>query len=206
MPRRVYIYVNGIMTFPGLSRNWNRRAVTWTHLNTPHRAESLEYLVGPFTRPFFQGYRARKLLRKIRYYHAHGWEICLVGHSNGCDVIMDALVLAWRERITVHRVDLIAAACSNDCRRNGVNLVMGHGSKTRRLVIYRSSADRALQLATSLFGQFLGYGALGLYGPKHLTEKGVRLINDDACGHSDWLAEEGRFHLTMSQITNPSIA
>ena len=60
MPQRVTIYVNGILTFPGSSNNWNGRAVTWTHLNRDARAEKVEYFCGPIDRAFGQKERAQK--------------------------------------------------------------------------------------------------------------------------------------------------
>jgi hypothetical protein len=68
MTKKVFVYVNGILTMPGDANNWNRRAVTHTHLHTNARAESLEYLVGPLSRALGQKKRANKLLKKILWY------------------------------------------------------------------------------------------------------------------------------------------
>lgn len=211
MPARIHIFVNGILTFPGLAANWNRRAVTWTHLHTPHRAESLEYLVTALTRWMGDTYRAKKLARKLEFYlgapdPATGkpFELVLVGHSNGCDVILDALkLLGWPRLEEVH---LISAACDANFERNGLNRALG-GEAIGRLHLYQAGRDTALKLAKSLPGRLLGYGALGAEGPcevdcRHAIWTRIEEVVEPEFGHSDWFAP-AHFERTMRRIHFP---
>src|SRR5262245_26588298 len=88
---KIIIYVCGILTWPGKHRNWTGRAVTHTMTCQPYKAEKVEYFVGALSRPIGESYRARKLISTLRQYE--GWEIHLVAHSNGCDVVVDTLRL-----------------------------------------------------------------------------------------------------------------
>jgi len=186
-PRTVFIYVNGILTFPGESDNWNGKAVTWTHLRTPHRAEKVEYYVGPVSRALGQKKRAEKLTKTLRYYE--GWEIILAGHSNGCDVILDALRAAsWPRLQALH---LVSGACDADFDRNGLNVAMG-GGRIGRVSVWVAGKDGALKLANTSIGRLLGYGPdgpLGMMGPLHALEP-VAIVREPAFGHSDWWAPE----------------
>ncbi len=198
MSKRIYIYVNGILTFPGLSRNWNRRAVTWTHVHTPHKAESLEYLIGPLTRPFMDGYRATKLRRKLAFYQ-EAFDIVLAGHSNGSDVILDALSQGG---IKVAQVHLFSAACDADFERNCVNAMIKAGV-IGRLDLYLAPNDPALLLAATPVGRALGYGALGRTGPVNLRRDAARHVFthvEQGYGHSTWF-DEANFDWTMQCIS-----
>lgn len=201
MKRRVYIYVNGILTFPGQADNWNRRAVTWTHLHTGHVAESLEYLAGPVSRIFGQSERAEKLIRKIEFYDRAGFEVHLVGHSNGADVIRDALSLMPAIRA---RVVLISAAIPADMRRNGLEELLVFGV-IDHLTLLVAGNDWALRLGGLLTGRALGYGRLGLDGPQWPEQNpGVisdqcRVIQEPDFGHGSWFCED-QFDRTMRRI------
>ena len=101
----VYIFVNGILNFPGDAEGWTDRAVTWINKNTDAKGEKFEYFSGVITRRFRQQYRAIKLSELIEQYD--GWTIILVGHSNGCDVILRALKLT---KVKIGEVHLVARA------------------------------------------------------------------------------------------------
>lgn len=201
MRPRIYIFVNGILTFPGLSHNWNRRAVTWVHVNTPHRAESLEYYIGPITRPFLDGYRARKLARKLGFYIDAGFELVLVGHSNGCDVVLDALrLLDWPD---IHQVHLFSGACEADCELNGLNAALA-GQRIGRVFNYVAEMDLALHLAATPIGRAFGFGILGCGAqgiPDSLiTSNQFVEVRNTHFGHSTWFAGQ-HFAKTMERIT-----
>lgn len=195
--KSVFIHVNGIMTRPGDSRNWNGRATTWTHLHTPHRAEKLEYFTGPlFSRMIGQRDRIKKLATMIRYYLNEGWQVSLVGHSNGCGVIIGALkFLNWPR---IEEIHLFAGACEADFRVNGLNLAQ-LGERIGRVVCYVSENDRALAWAASRVGQWFGYGALGRTGPKNFLPERTEVIASHDYGHSDWW-ENAEFEATMRMI------
>jgi pimeloyl-ACP methyl ester carboxylesterase len=175
MLRRVFIFVNGILTFPGESKNWNARAVTFTHNHsgTPPGArtvaEKLEYWAGPIDRVFGQKSRAAKLADLLRAYA--GWQINLIGHSNGADVIVDCLRDYGRASTPcapglpcIEYLHLVCAACEADFNRNGLNLALAQG-RVVNITNYRGTKDYSLALAHSWPGKLLGYGTLGLSGP-----------------------------------------
>lgn len=196
MAKRVYIYVNGIMTWPGDSKNWNERATTWTHLYTDARAEKLEYFSLPtLSRMIWQRDRMKKLATKMTFYQSCGWLVNLVGHSNGCDVIIDAL--RYMEWPKVGEVHLFSAACSADFEKLGVTQAQKRG-QIEQVYCYCSGSDKALWLAGKLGGVF-GYGTLGLTGPKNHDEDSTSVIRRGEFGHSDWF-EDATFEETMRTI------
>lgn len=192
----IFIYINGILTKPAQAENWNGKAVTWTHLHTPHRAEKIEYYVGPISRVLGQKKRSAKLVKTLRFYDRDDWRIVLVGHSNGGDVICDALKDSARsvyERITA--IHLIAPANEADFDKNGLNAV---GAP---VVVYIGTRDSALKIGSSV-GRFLGYGSLGKDGPKNARLPDVRTVFEDY-GHSEWFTADN-IDRTLQQITGHS--
>lgn len=188
----VYIVVNGILASPGDARGWTDRAVTWLHneAEVNVQAEKFEYFASALTRRIRQQAHAEDLAALIRRYS--GREIHLVGHSNGCDLILRALRLTTTGVRSVH---LIAAACDEDFDRNGLNedLVSGQLGNVH---VYTSPDDGVLKWAARpsrwLLGWAgLGYGLLGLVGPKF--EARPELVTRDdrpGYGHSTWFSDE----------------
>jgi pimeloyl-ACP methyl ester carboxylesterase len=203
---RVQIYVPGILVVPGASRNWDGRAVTHTHTWSDYRAEKVEYWCGPVSRAFGQKERAEKLYRTISYYDGKDWQRVLVGHSNGSDVILTML----RERQWMPRIDalhLVCAATCSDFERNGLNSLLIRG-KVGQVFIYVAGKDLVLRLASLRLARMLGYGTLGLHGPKNVSKyaaERVTTINDGvwkSFGHSDcW--NDVHFNGTMSLFLRP---
>jgi len=195
--KTVYILVNGILTFPGESDNWNGKGVTWIHLNTPHKAEKIEYFVGPISRVLGQKERSRKLIKTLTYYQ--GWDIVLVGHSNGCDVILDALAEMGCPRIEA--LHLISAACEADFDKNGLNFSVCFGW-VGLVRVYVAGKDWALKLADTVTGKVLGYGSLGKSGPVNLGKATpVETVTEPEFGHSDWFHDD-HFAETMRLLTD----
>jgi len=195
----IFIYVPGIRTRPGEAYNWSGRAVTWTNLNTPHKAEKVEYFTLAITRPFGQADRAHKLQRTLRFYS--GWNIHLVGHSNGCDVIIDALRSLHQDGsggLRLASLHLISAACDNDFRRNGLNV---WADRIDRIVVYIARRDRAMVLAGTVIGSLLGYGTLGRTGPVNVKKNHPVEMVYRNFGHSDWFATD-RFDAMMDALTD----
>jgi hypothetical protein len=188
--RTVYIWVNGILTFPGDSNNWNGKAATWINIHTPHKSEKIEYFVGPISRAFGQKKRSEKLARTMSFYK--DWDIVLGGHSNGCDVILDALNAM--KPTNIKSLHLIAAACEADFERNGLNSL-----NINDVHVYIGGKDRALQLAASWVGHILGYGILGKIGPQNAKMKVETILKSDF-EHNDWFSKEN-FEYTMEKIT-----
>ena len=165
--RTIFLFVNGIATWPGNFTNWNKRAVTCTHTTTEHRAEAFEYFCTPISRPFREDERARHFARAVHEYSRRGWKIICVGHSNGCDVILDGLKRAGWPR--VEAIHLVCGACEADFAVNGLNASL-YLNKVGSVFVYNAEQDWALPLAHSLPGKLLGYGTLGLNGALHIAD------------------------------------
>lgn len=194
MSRTVTIFVNGIMNWPGDASDWNRRAVTFSHTQSETRAEAFLYFCGPIGRAFGQNRRARKLADLLAQYR--GWSITLVGHSNGADVILDALSMAcWPKIESLH---LVSGACEADCIRNGLNFALCSG-RIGAVKIYIAGKDIWLRLANSIAGRLLGYGVMGLHGPLNLLPSVADHVGVLTCpefGHSTWW-QDLHFQRTM---------
>jgi hypothetical protein len=183
MKRRVYIFVNGIMCRPGDAQNWNMRGVTWIHLHSSARAVMFEYFCTPWGRVVGQKVRAEKLAALIEDYA--DWEIILVGHSNGTDLILRALsLMEWPVVAAVH---LVSAACEKDFKLNGLNDALER-DRIGHVTVWMSGRDSALHVAKCRVGRWLGYGVLGLDGPANRSEVALAkstVVRWGARDHSD---------------------
>lgn len=187
---------------PGDTRNWNSRAVTWTHINTPHVAECVEYYTLAIFRPWQQTRRALRLVEKIESYRFYGDDLVLVGHSNGCDVILDALD-RLDFSVKVKQVHLVCGACESNFQKNGLNNAL-HRKSIGEVFIYIAGKDSMLRLARSVPGKVLGFGTLGLHGavkadPALINQGRITERRWPGYSHSEcWTG--GNFHDTMQQI------
>lgn len=193
--RRVFICVNGILTAPGDSEGWTDRAVTWLHTRTRFHAEKFEYACGPLTRRLRQQWRAEAIAKMCEFYFAADFDVNLVGHSNGCDLI--ARVMDLQEDRAFGSVHLFAAATDWGALEY---------ANFRRLTLYVSANDRALQVAriSRTLGGWagLGYGDLGRRVPSAaVADPRVAVARRDDFGHSDWFKRGERFETTMQLLT-----
>lgn len=208
--KTVYIFVNGIRTFPGSSKNWNGRAVTATHNKFADRldtvvAEKVEYFTPALTRGFLQKHRARKLIKVLNYYD--GWRTVVVAHSNGADVVLDALRMGEHR---LQRLHLISPAVTWDCKKNGLGALYKDtgtildtfptdGRLREPPCLWIAGKDKALKFGGSFLGRMLGYGALGLKGPKPGTLPHRSGYVEPNFGHSEWF-DQTNFDKTMNRI------
>jgi len=166
MNRRIYIFINGILTKPGDVQGWTDRAETWIETNTKYKATRFEYYSGALSRRLFQEKRVDDLETVVKGFL--GEKIILVGHSNGCDIIQR---LVCRALFRFEEIHLIGAASEKDFDKNGFNAAL-RTERVKRIYVYWSKNDTALKkakLSTRLFGNFgLGYGYLGLVGPQNV--------------------------------------
>lgn len=201
--KRVFILVNGILTRPGAADGWTDRGVTWLHTHTPHRAEKFEYACGALTRRLRQDDRAAAIARMCGFYFLAGFEVSLVGHSNGCDLI--ARVIRRVDRRGFLSVHLFAAAADASDFIELLEARTADRFRIGQLFLYVSANDRALQLAgvsKTLFGWAgLGYGDLGRRVPIELGGHPRVLVHqDDSQRHSTWLARGRQFESTMQLL------
>jgi pimeloyl-ACP methyl ester carboxylesterase len=195
MTKTVYIYINGILNFPGKATNWTGRAVTHTILTAGQPAEKVEYLsFATFHRMIGQRNRAKKLARTLSFYR--GWNIHLIAHSNGGDVVFDALkYLGWPR---IESITLFSPACGNDFRKLGVRAAQDAG-QIGRVRIYIGGKDGPIRLASTFLGRLFGYGKLGKDGPVNHDPITTEVYRRDDWGHSDWWLDQN-FPWTMEQI------
>ena len=227
--KTLLIFVPGILTFPGDSRNWSGRAVTFTHTRSYARAEKVEYFCGPIGRAFGQNNRCHKLYRTLDQYcspYVQGrddspsprgegrgegkpvspsqqWHITLVGHSNGAAVIIGAL-----SQFPCPRIDslhLVCGACESSFHKNRLNYLLTRNA-VKEVSVYVAKKDLALRLAHTWAGRLLGYGVLGLHGARHVlpsVKRRVREIDWPEYGHSDcW--HDNNLAETLSNFMPPS--
>lgn len=227
MSPSLFIFVNGILNKPGAHNGWTDRAVSWIHQHTEHQAEKFEYLSGAFTRRFTQKAHAIALQSIINSYRDEETQffgkaprartIHLVGHSNGCDIILRALTPSGGAPMLarIESVHLIAGACEADFEKNGLNDLLMDG-RIQRVVIYvggRDQAMRAARVSQWLVGWLgLGFGTMGLSGPKNVDRiltidtpipEEVAVVREPQFGHSTFF-DKAHFDTTMRKLTfNP---
>lgn len=195
--KRVFILINGILVLPGDSQGWTDRGVTWLNTRTDAKAEKFEYASGVLTRRLSQRWRALAIARMCDYYRRAGYEISLVGHSNGCDLIARVIALTGHRFASVH---LFAAAA--DWTPFALAL---HHDRIGALRLYVSQADTALRCArisrVLLGWAKLGYGSLGLGAPPAArTDPRITICECDTFGHSTWFERGHRFETTMRTL------
>lgn len=203
MSSRIHLFANGIANVPGKITNWNDRAVSWC-IERGLLADKFEYLSGGLLfRWLTQRGHVRDLVEVLNGHAAR--PLTLVGHSNGCDLIVKALQTARVSNAVVH---LISPACGADCRQNGLNLAL-RLRKVSRLYVHYGGKDAAMrwarlsQLTVGMFG--LGYGTMGLDGPTNVDDcfmPRVLVHREPDFGHSTWF-EPKYFETTMRLVTHP---
>ena len=197
--KKILIFVNGILSNPGDVSGWTDKAESWIETNTNFKATKMEYFSPVILRRIHQEDRVDNLQTICERYHDH--KIVLVGHSNGCDVI---LRLIKRNLIDFHGIHLVAGACEKDFNVNGLNNALRDKS-VGKVSVYWSKYDKALKQAkwsTRLFGWLgLGYGYLGLVGPEHVDDDVSGRVEsvERKFGHSQWFSPKN-FEDLMNQI------
>jgi pimeloyl-ACP methyl ester carboxylesterase len=184
MKGTIFIFVNGILNMPSDVNGWTDKAEAWIEVNTVHKATRLEYFSDVLFRRLHQESLVDDLGTICERYDDH--KIILVGHSNGCDVIV-RLIKRMKHDI-----------------KNGINAALQE-TTLGKVTVYWSPRDKALKEAkwsTKLFGWLgLGYGYLGLTGPynvaKNISHK-VSSVERDF-DHSQWFTAKN-FDETMLGI------
>jgi pimeloyl-ACP methyl ester carboxylesterase len=204
MNKKVYIFVNGILTRPEDTNGWTDNAEVWIERNTGCAATKFEYFAGAVSRRLWQNDRVNKLEDICKKYL--GEKIILVGHSNGCDIIER---LVTRGLLRFHELHLIAAASEADFIKNGYNKALKQ-DRVGKILVYHSPNDKALKkarLSTTLFGWMgLGYGYLGLIGPKKVDDEVADRVTS-VCrrlDHSEWFVDH-EVERTMRTIVHAEV-
>lgn len=207
--RLAYVFINGILTLPGDSEGWTDRAVTWINTRTADKAEKWEYAAGPILRRVKQQERAEKIATLCAFYERTGYQVVLVGHSNGCDIIARVLKLRgvkpWYFTRPIRSIHLFSPAA------DAADFLLAlEAESVGRVFIYRAGQDRALALgqwSRRLLGWAgLGYGSLGLASDDDTAgleleyRPGVTVYDVPEFGHSDWFTRGEQFERTMVHL------
>jgi pimeloyl-ACP methyl ester carboxylesterase len=202
MPR-VFIYIPGILQRPDGPDDWADAAVAWTQNHARALADRYEYCSPALFRSWGQAKRCKELRRLVEMYR--GCRINLVGHSNGCELACRML----REcgDISVDGLHLIAGACDASFEANGLNAALIDG-RVGTVHTYGSPNDEVLnkwarwsRWAAKWIG--LGYGELGLVGPKEVSPLAMALTHarwQVGYGHSTWF-EPDKIEGTLRLVT-----
>ena len=189
MNRTAYIFVPGVLNYPGSARGWTDRAVTWVHnRQTCECAEKFEYLALPATRNLLAARRAAELAALIDRYPIESFSLVMAGHSFGCELIRLALQQSKRPANFVH---LFAPACPSDPRRHRLKGMLTAG-KIGFLHLYISGRDRVLT------GHFLGGIAPDAVRHQFIDEHHTT-VRDHKFGHCGWL-DAAHFEESMRAV------
>lgn len=187
MSPRYYILLPGIRTNPKDWSNWSVRMASDINLKTDSKAEEFRYLALALTPKSRQDERARYVAGLAHRAFEAGYTPVLVGHSNGCEVIRQALPHLG---CVVGEVHLIAGATDADWKRGGWSTAIQEG-KVGKVYVYTGSRDMVLRYVAAA-GAFLGYGRLGFTGPQNvspgLASRVVTTISDH--DHCSWFHAE----------------
>lgn len=195
----IYLYEHGINSVPSSWRDWVNRAIAYTHLKTDFRAQSLFYFTTALTVFVRERSRSRAFADLLLKYAKAGWEIHLVGHSNGTRVLLEGLRLAnWPAIKNVH---LVCGACDCNFERLGLNNALYTG-KIEKAFVYRGAKDWAMKIENTMPGKFIFNipdRPLGLSGPTNVRQSLKEVVVETVWpdyGHSDcWLP--ANFEKTM---------
>ncbi len=194
---RYYVLLPGVRSDPRDWANWAPRMATEINLLTSAKADEFRYMAFALTPKARQEERAEYVRSLAQRAYSAGYDVVLVGHSNGCEVIRQAL-----EGLPpiVHSVHLIAGATEADMELAGWNRFLRKGI-VGHLFIYKGTRDRVLQWIAAA-GAFLGYGRLGWLGPKNIAPDQAHKITviERPYEHCEWF-EGFAFAQTREAIT-----
>ncbi len=196
--KRVYIIIPGIHTDPADWRNFAPRMTTAINVRCEDaKADEFRYYALAITPKSRQTERVRYVVDLSLEYHAAGFAVVLVAHSNGAIIATEAAKIAPAIFESMH---LIAAACDSDFSFNGLNAALEKG-RVGSVCVYTGKKDWVLHWMAAA-GAWLGYGQLGYYGPTnvmpHVKHK-VSTVESDF-GHCGWFRDD-QFEATLALVT-----
>ncbi len=197
--RTIFFCVNGIANNPANLHGWTDNFVTSLNIDSPDwvQAEKFEYYVTFWNRWFKQSGIAKELITKIEIYLKAGYRVVLVGHSNGCDLIVRAL-----KSVRADSIHLFAAAA---WEQDFVAAI--EAKQVRKIHLYGSPDDYALKsasFASKLFGLLPDKWKFGSLGLKNtLAERFPDVVKDHSIkgyGHSTWFIAGKHYDYTISLL------
>ena len=208
-PRWVVIVINGILAWPGSSKGWTDRAVTWIMQHAPAwgtvLSEKYEYWRGVLFRWWGRQGLVDDISDLMSGYHANGFaRVCIVAHSNGCDLALRAVRDTGARGVVLH---LVAGAADPDFESNGLNRLIENGT-VARVHWWRCGRDVALNYlapATRFITRIAGFQSGGsiqdesVYRIDQSVRPRVAFHDYPELGHSDLLSPE-RLPKTLTKI------
>lgn len=204
----IWIFVPGVLNWPGDSKGWERAGCPWMLLNADTPGFDNSYFTTPATVWIHRKRRAEALADLLNDFNGKR-EINIAAHSNGTEVVCDALKLA--SSVRVNAVHLVAGAVSADFYENGLNQALGD-FRVQTVTCYRGGKDLAMRLENFKLGKILfglrGGRPLGLAGPMKVdlnfikighARWRVREFVEPSYGHSTWFSD-ANFDATMRRF------
>ena len=148
----IIFYEHGINSVPSSWRDWVNRAIAFTHLNTPHKAQTLFPSPTALTVFCRESERSKAFGKMLRWYSVNDWNIIIVGHSNGTRVTLEGMRLAGYPRIQA--LHLVCGACDANFETNGVNAALRKTS-LQKVFVYAGGKDWAMKIENTLVGRTL---------------------------------------------------
>lgn len=197
--KTVYILIPGIRTNANIFSLWTHYAVNWINRKTDCNTKAVEfdYHCNILNRFIAQRRRSTELSNLIGGYRNDGYRVIVIAHSNGCALV--AMVLLMNNIIDYAHLISPAAFAKDYSRAFRQNVI-------KKVFVYGSDTDGALLISkkstflTSIFSFFstliggpsLGYGTLGLDGPKFEKDNPlfVKDCSINGYGHSTWLDDD----------------
>ena len=194
---RAFVFINGIFTMPW-RKSWNEKAVEFVTKNLPDcKAVKYQY----YSDAIFVGWRQREIAMElmgiVNRLEREGYEVVLVGHSNGCAIISYIVNEMDEDVGNLHLIAPAAYACDFDLAINRGNTsgVFIYGSRHDIPLTVLAPISRLLTLGLS------GYGSLGAHARDlELRHPGMAFdYSNNTYGHSSWF-DDDKFDDTMRLI------
>lgn len=201
MKKPYYVFIGGILGDPESANEFSDKAEAYVEMNVKGaHATTLPYRSDVVFRRMGQEERVNNL--DLILSRLDGRKIILVSFSNGGDIVER---MTKRNKFEIEEIHLVASASENDFRKNGYNKALSE-DMINKMFVYYSKKDKALQKAKwssyLLSWVGLGYGFLGLTGPRNLLGRfkhRVAALEYDL-DHNEYFNSDN-FPKLMKQIT-----
>jgi hypothetical protein len=193
---KYFMLFNGINTRTGDLKSWHFRAEDFIENTPPYwQAGTYHYFVTALFRWLRQKFHIAQALIKVSRRSRPEEKIILVGHSNGCDIIVGIIKKLLdvkkhqkpeetqaQSELKIAEIHLVAPATEHDFEKNGLNEAVKCGI-VGKIFVYISPDDQWLRIAKwtkwiSYVYAGWGYGFLGLVGPKNVAPETKSVLTE----------------------------
>jgi len=190
---RVYILLPGIHTKPSDNNNWAPAMASAIGITyDTAKAEEFRYYSSLFHKNGMKE-RVGFVIDLCHRWWSAGYEVVIVGHSDGCEIVRQVLIEGPSIFKAAH---LIAGAVEADFKENGLLKVI-EDNKVETIFCYVSKGDKVIDKWARASIRFLSwlkitFGTLGFDGPKNVPEEmigsRVVIIERMSLRHSEWFS------------------